>query len=143
MNFRMELNSPDAARLVFDRRQGVAALSYDFKTAWQFARFISMRHPDVERRWKAGKQARFLFYRNLGAPVFALGAGNDLAAELVRNEMQAVADAKHRQAEAKHTLVSGRSVMIVDGRRPTAQDDARRTVTFDFIQGGCARKDSG
>ena len=73
--------------------------------------------------------------------VLALGAGTDFASELVRDEVQAVADAEHRQAECEHAIIGWRSVMIVNGRGSPAQNNAGRPVALDFTQRGGAGQD--
>ena len=64
---------------------------------------------------------------DLGVAVLALVGGAHLAAQLVDHELQAVADAQHRQSEMQHALVRRRRVGVVDGGRPARQDDARGT----------------
>ena len=76
-------------------------------------------------------------------PYSRLGPGTDFASELVRDEVQAVADAEHRQAKRKHAVVGGRSVMIVNGRRSPAQNDAGRPVALDFTQRSGTGQDNG
>src|ERR1700761_2105082 len=75
--------------------------------------------------------------------VFALWPGNHLAAHLMRNEVQAVADAKYRQAKRKHAVVCRRRVLVIHRRRASAQDNAGGLVTFYFIQRGRAGQDNG
>ena len=46
-------------------------------------------------------------------------------------------------ASIRRTLIGGRSIGIVNGRGPSAQDDSGRTVAPDFIHGGVAGQDGG
>ena len=75
--------------------------------------------------------------------IFTLGARTDFSSKLVRDEVQAVADAEHRQAEGEHAVVGGRSVMIVNGRRTSAQNNASRAVALDFTQRSGTGQDNG
>ena len=65
------------------------------------------------------------------------------AAQLVDHELQAVADAEHRQSEMQHLLVGRWRVGVIDGRRTAGQDDARGVIALDFFQRGGAGKHHG
>jgi hypothetical protein len=75
--------------------------------------------------------------------VLALGSGTHFAAKLVRDEVQTVANAEHGQPQRKNAIVGGRSVMIVDGRWASAQNDAGRAVALNLIQWGGTGEDNG
>src|SRR4051812_35158505 len=123
MYLRMELHRPDFLRLIFHGSQRTAASGHDSEASGKFKGFVAVRHPYIERRRQTFKQARLAFDVNLRMAVLALGAGTDFASELVRDEVQAIANAEHGQAQCEHAVVSRRSVMIVNGRRPSAQDN--------------------
>jgi len=57
--------------------------------------------------------------------------------------MQAVADAEHGQTEGENAIIGGRRVLIVNGRRTSAQDNAGRPIALDFIQRRGTRQDNG
>jgi hypothetical protein len=61
----------------------------------------------------------------------------------MRDEVQAVADTEHRQAQRKHAVVGGRSIVIVNRRRASAQDDAGRPIALDLIQWSGTGQDNG
>src|SRR5438105_1623164 len=75
--------------------------------------------------------------------IFALWSGTHFSAQLVSDEVQAIANAQHRQAKREDTVVGGRSVVIVNGRRPPAQNDAGRPITLNLTQGGGTGQDNG
>ena len=80
---------------------------------------------------------------DLGVAVLAFVGRADFAAQLVHHELQAVADAEHRQAEMQHAVVGGRRVGVVDRGRAAGQDDARGRVALDFVQRSGAGKHDG
>src|SRR5450755_2646510 len=75
-------------------------------------------------------------------PVFALGPGTHFAAEFMSDEVQPIADTEHRQPKPEHTLIGGRSILIVDRRWTSAQNDAGRPIGFDLFQRDGTRQDN-
>src|ERR1051326_292641 len=75
--------------------------------------------------------------------VLAFRPGPHGPTKFVNDVVQAVANPKDRKSKRKHSLVSWRSVGVIDGRRASAEDDACRPVALDFIQRGIAGQDSG
>jgi hypothetical protein len=75
--------------------------------------------------------------------VFTLRPRTHFAAELVRYEVQSIADAEHGQTKPEHTLIGGRSILIVNGRRTTTQNDACGPVALDLFQWGRTGEDNG
>ena len=63
--------------------------------------------------------------RERRAAVLAAAGAGDLAAELERHELRAVADAEHRDAEVVDAGVDARGALDVDRRGTTAEDHAR------------------
>src|SRR5579864_1816280 len=102
-----------------------------------------MRHPDVERRRQAFKQPRLAFDVDFRVAIFTLRAGTNFATELVRDEVQTIADAEHGESKGKHAIVGRRRVVIVNGGRASAQNDADRPVAFDLIEWSSTRQDDG
>ena len=80
---------------------------------------------------------------DLGVAVLALVGGAHLAAQLVHHELQAVADAQHRQSEMQDALVGRRRIGVIHGRRPARQHNARGRVALDFVERGGAGQDDG
>src|SRR5712691_12725362 len=59
-------------------------------------------------------------------------AGVDLAAEVVGDELHAVADAEHWDSRAQRCGVDLRRARLVDARRSAAQDQPRRIALLEF-----------
>src|SRR4029077_9595942 len=139
----MELHGPYTAGFVLHCCQGGAASGHDAEAAGQFKRLVAMRHPYVQGRGQVFEQPRLPADRDLRMSILAPGTGTDLAAELVCDEVQSIADAEHRKTQGKNAVVGGWSVVIVDGGRPSAQNDAGGSVARDFVERGAARQDDG
>src|SRR5690242_18630352 len=75
--------------------------------------------------------------------IFALWPRTHLPAQLVGDEVQAITDTEHRQPKREDTVIGGGSVVIVNGRRASAQDDAGRPIALDLIQWSCTGQDNG
>src|SRR6185369_15903467 len=56
-NFRMKLDTVDAARLIFHRVECIVSQRSDLKSWWHLRDVIAMAHPNVQFRWQALKQA--------------------------------------------------------------------------------------
>ena len=106
--------------------------------------FVAVRHPDRQRAFETFEQRRVGMQQvDLGVAVLALVAGHDFAAQLVRHELQAVADAEHRQAEMQHALVGGRRIGVIDRAWASGEDDAGGIVLLNFFQRSGAGQDDG
>ena len=68
----------------------------------------------------------------LGIPELTMGAGFDLAAELFRHGLHAVADAEYRYAQGKDEVRRTWCVGEGDGFRPSRKDDAARGELADI-----------
>src|SRR5205085_2698150 len=75
--------------------------------------------------------------------VLAFRGGTDFPAQLVRDELQSIADAQHWRSHGEHTRVSGRRVMVINRTRATAQNNAGWPIAFDFFQRSGTGQDSG
>ncbi len=96
----MELHRPDAALLVGDSGQRVRGDGDAAKARGQLQRLVAVAHPDLDRRRQPGKQRRrAVFNRHFGVAVLALGRRAHLAAQVMHDEVQPVADAQHRHAQ--------------------------------------------
>ena len=61
---------------------------------------------------------------DFGGAVFVGGGGGDAAAQVVGEQLHAVADAEHGQAGLEHVGGQGRRARLVDAGRAAAQDEA-------------------
>ena len=107
-DFRMKLDGPDALLLVGDAGDGVCCLGDEFKANGKDCRVITVGHPDVQRGGEACEERGLLDNRHFGVAVFAAGSALYAAAEMVRDELQAVADSEHGNAHGEHRGVCGR-----------------------------------
>jgi len=60
----------------------------------------------------------------------------------VSHELQAVADAEHRQAQIKDAQVGARRIFVIDRGRAAREDDADRVVLFYLFKLGVAGKNN-
>ena len=63
------------------------------------------------------------------------------AAEHVRHQLHAVADAERRHAEVEHGAIDVRRAFLVDAARPAGQDDADRVLGLNRGDGRVERQD--
>src|SRR6185437_14518038 len=75
--------------------------------------------------------------------VLAVFCTFDLASQIVSHELQAIADAKHRQAQIEDAQISTGRIFVVDRRRATGEDKADRVVFFYVFNLGVAGKNNG
>src|SRR5512143_3281876 len=80
---------------------------------------------------------------DFGVSVFAVGAGDDLAAERMHHEMQSVTDAEDGKAEFDDALIGWGRIGVVDGRGAAGEDDADGSVAADFVECGGAGENDG
>ena len=110
----------------------------------QLQGLVAVRHPHRQRALQALEQRRVVAQQlDLRVAVLALVGGAHLAAQLVHHELQAVADAQHRQSKMQHALVGRRRIGVIDRRRPAGQHDARGMVALDFLERSGAGQDDG
>lgn len=122
----MELDGPDALFFVGDAGQGAGGLRGLGEAFGQGDGGVAVGHPDVDLGGQAGEEAVVRADADPGVAVFALFGGLDLAAEVMRDELQAVADAEDRQAGGEDLGVSRGSIGVVYGARTAGEDDALR-----------------
>ncbi len=131
----MELHRPDAALLVGDSGQRVLRHGHAAKSRRQLLGFVAVAHPHLDRRRQPGKQLRCaVFNLDFGMTVLALRRRAHLAAQVMHDEVQPVANAERRHAHRQHARVGIRRVGIVHRRRPARKNQADRLVGFDFAQ---------
>ncbi len=102
-----------------------------------------MRHPDVERLRQAGKQRDLGagHDRHLGGAVLALFRGAHLAAQMMGEKLQAIADAENRQSQSQHLRVRGRSIRVVDRAGASGEDQPDGMMRSDLGDGSGAGED--
>ena len=75
--------------------------------------------------------------------VFALGSRAHLAAQVMHDEVQSIADAQRRQIQLQQPGIGIRRIRVVHRRRPARKDDADGLVRLDFRKRDRARKHDG
>ena len=78
-----------------------------------------------------------------GASVLALHAPADDTAELLADQLGAVADAEHRNAQVVDRRIERRRTVDVDALGAARQDDRRRLAVGDLVGGDPVRDDLG
>ena len=66
-----------------------------------------------------------------------------LAAQVMDDEMQAVADSEHGHAHLEYAGVGGRRIRVIDRRRAAGENDAERLVGLNFSEGRRAGEHNG
>ena len=145
----MELQAIDAARFVGDGGQGrVAAIGHGEKAVGQALHAVAMAHPHGQRRGQAGKERAFGARTrpgdvHLGAAVFALAGRRNLAAQAVRQQLQAVAETQHGHAAFHHRVGQCRRAGIIDAVRATREDDPLRLHARQHLAGAIPGNEFG
>ena len=96
---------------------------------------VAVAHPDllaVARLPDAVEQRRLGLDLDLGAAELAVVAGLDLAAELLRHGLLAVADAQHRHVGGEDGGIGGGRLALDHRGRAAGQDDAARVELLDL-----------
>src|SRR6185437_6062110 len=121
----MELHGPDAAVWIFDAGEGVGGNSNAAETGRKLEGFVAVAHPHLEGFGQLGEDGRgcVLDY-DVGVTVLAQWRGANLAAKMMHDELEAIADAKDGCAEFEDARVGGRGVGVIDRRGAAGEDDA-------------------
>ena len=141
----MELHAVDAAFVVLQHRDRRAGRGRgDREAVGRLGDAVEVAHPHVVfRRGIVGQEQRRTGAGHAGAAVFALHAPPDDAAELLADQLGAVADAEHRHAEVVDRRIERRRSFDVDALRATGQDDRGRLAFGDLPGGDPVRDDLG
>ena len=129
-HFEMELGGVEFARVVADdgdRRIGRGAEHLEARR--QLGHAVAVAHPDrifFALAPNALQKRALGDHLDLGAAEFAVMAALDLAAELRRHRLLAVADAEHRNAGVIDRLRRQRRILVEHRGRPARQDDRLR-----------------
>ncbi len=130
----VELDGVEAARRIGhgdDRR--VLAPRGGAEAGGELRHLVAVAHPDRLARREAGEEkAGRLLNIDLGAPVLAAVRAAHLAAQDVRHELHAVADAEDRDAEVEELRRRRRRPRREDALRPAGEDDADRREAADL-----------
>ena len=104
---------------------------------------VAVADPDERIVRQAGEEIALVEDGELG-PAVLVGLGADyLAAEHLRAELHAVADAEDRDAQVEDLLVASRGVGHVDAGGPAGEDDALERQLRQLGGGGARREDAG
>ena len=110
-DFRVKLHRVKAARFVGHAGDRASrGRGHDLEAFGQLGHFVAVAHPDLEHAVAFGRSKVFNAFEQFGVAVgahfgiakFAGVPGFNLAAQLLRHGLHAVANAQHRNAEFKH-----------------------------------------
>ena len=101
MHFRMELHSVNTPGAIFDRGHCIRGSRNLFEASRQFECLVTMRHPYRKVGRETAEQGRIAasIQVNVGMAVLAPGCRLYFAAQLVRDQLQAITDAENRHTE--------------------------------------------
>ena len=144
-DLEMKLHAVIAARFIGDRGEGrVFRGGDDAKAFRQLRHAVAMAHPDGKAAAllpHAVEQRAVLQRRHLGAAEFAMMTAFDLAAELGRHRLLAVADAEHRHAGVENALRRAGRALVRDRARPAGEDHRLGADLGEGALGGLERRD--
>ncbi len=143
VHFGMELHRPHLLRRIFNRGDGVRRACHLLKPRCQFYRFIAVRHPHRELRRQVFKQPRARLDLYFRMAVFALAGGAHFSPEGMCHVLQAIADAKNRQAQAEHARIGDRRVFVVYRGRSAGKNQSHGRIAADFLQRRITRQHHG
>ena len=139
----VELRRVEPALRVLHRgdRSGAGARG-DGEALGHGADAVAVAHPDLAGLGQAFEQSAARFRdRELGEPVLADVGLGDLAAEMQRHLLDAVAEAQDRDAELEDSGVHVRRALGVHARRAAGEDDRRGCAARDLLGGDVERHD--
>ena len=147
INLRMELHRIEFALVVGDdRNRRAGRLRHATEACRQFGDAVAVAHPHLILAAllpDALEQRAVICDLNIGAAEFAVMAGLDLAAELMRHRLLAVADAEHRHTGFEDRLGRQRRVLVEHRCRPAGQDHGLRFHGPEGFLGLLERHDLG
>ena len=104
---------------------------------------IAVAGPHLQRPRQAVEQPSGLADRHIGMAELAMRRPRQRAAQDLRHELHAVADAEHRHAHLEQRVVAVRRAGLVDAHRPAREDDPGRLPAGDLGGRGAERDDLG
>ena len=123
-------------RVLDDGRRGVGRAAGDGEARRRAFEPVAVAHPDLLLVLDLGQEPRTGGDAQGGEAVFALLGRDDLAAERVGHELDAVADAQDRDAELEEALGRVRRALVVDALGTAGEDEGGRLLLADRGQGG-------
>ena len=133
----MELDAEEIAGDVLDGGElGVVGFRARREAFGQARDLVAVGHPHLRLGGQVLEERGRGRDGDDGLAVFAGVAVGHFAAERFDHELEAVADAEHRDAELEDAGVAFRRVGLVHARRAAAQDDARGGRLADFLRRG-------
>ena len=139
MHLRVELDAEDARPVREGRDRRVGARGNRPEALWQPEHLVSVAHPDGQLLRKSLEQTRPLADREHRGAVLALARGRNLASEVVRDQLHAVADPQDRHPAAQGGRVDLGRVGLVHGGGTAAQDQPGRPACLQLRPGRGAR----
>ena len=139
----VELDGPDFFLFVGDAGYGVGCLGNERKAGREHGGIVAVGHPDVHGGGEAGEEWSLADEGDFGVAVLAVGGAFDASAQVVGDELEAVADAEDGDAEGEDGGVGGGRVGVVDRAGAAREDDAEGVEGFDLVKWDGAREDNG
>jgi len=141
-NFRVELQAVD---LAVDIRHGrewrIAGRANRREPFRQSLHAIAVAHPHLEPSTKTREQRIRAREIHLGVAILPMRGGCDRAAELRRQRLHAVADAKHGHAPLGQCVGNLRRAGRAHGLRAAAENDAGGRELRNLFRAGVVRQD--
>ena len=120
--------------LVRHRRDGrVLGFRQAAKPRGRFQDGVAVTHPDRQLRREIIEEPGPLLDPHTGRSVFAFTGRGDLAAELVGEQLHAIADAQHRDAGIERRRVAAWGGLLVDAGRSSREDERLRRPVADRL----------
>jgi hypothetical protein len=138
----VELHAIESARLVShagERRRRVGGNHLEARR--QFCDLVAVAHPHIEQAvafiiaaiLDVAEQSRMALGADFRIAEFTLAGRFNLAPQLRRHGLHAVADAQDRYAQFEHGLRHARGFFLVNGTGPARQNDAFRLERADEL----------
>ena len=138
-NLRVELDAVHAG-VVRHRGDGrVLRIGDGAEAGWQRADAVPVAHPDRGLAVESIEERAGVVLVDDGEAVLAFSGGDDAAAELVREQLHAVADAEDGDAALEYPWLGQGRPVGVNGRGAAGEDDALQVEPGD----GCAGRRGG
>ena len=121
LGMKGDAKPPGLVRHRRDRR--VLRFRQTAKPRGRFQDGVAVTHPDRQLRGQIVEEPGPLLDPDTGRSVFAFTGRGDLAAELVGEQLHAIADAQHRDAGIERRRVAARGGLLVDAGRSSREDE--------------------
>ena len=137
-HFGVELDAIDLPLFVGDRGgRAVLAPGYGLEARRHFSEIISVTHPHDAPLGQASEERAGRVELHVGHAVFARGIGlgrHHFTAQMVGDELAAVADAKDRKAQVKDAFCGMIGAFFIDALRAAGENDAVWFKVFDGFE---------